>query len=143
MKMIASAAVFVIMSIFFVVSTENPQFEQIDDTGIVIIQVIDANGEIIIEDELEFISDETLFSLLKKHYSIQYSNVSLGRILLGIETVQTDFETDFIQILITGTLHLQDGSIREFHKTPSPIGIDSIPLVDGNIYTFKHQRIGQ
>ena len=142
MKMIASAAVFVIMSLFFVVSTESTPFEQVDKVGEVTIQVIDEFGDIVINDTHSFTDIDTLYSLLEDHYTVEYSNVSLGRILLGIENVNTDFERDFLQIRITGKLFMPDGSTLNLDNAPSPVGIDRIPLVDGNTYIFKYQRIG-
>lgn len=142
MKLIASAAVLVLMSLFWTFFNAETPYEQTDTIGQVTIVVIDESGTRVIEDVLSFKEEDTLLSLLDERYTISYSNTSIGRILINFDPVETDFEMDYIQIRITGILPRAHHEDRIMAYDLSPVGIDLIPLVDGNTYYFIYQKIG-
>lgn len=146
MKLIASAAVVLFMSIFMAYVSEGSPFQQQDVLGDITIIVIDENGDVVIDEIVGFNEEDTLLSLLEKHHTIVYTSTSFsmgtGRILLEIGPVSTDFEKDFIEIRITGYLPKTNGNGLIMQDDLSPVGIDLIPLVDGNTYQFRYRKIG-
>ncbi len=146
MKLIASAAVVLFMSIFMAYVSDVSPFEQQHTLGEITIIVIDEFGDVVIDETLSFNDEDTLLSLLDEHYTIVYTSTAFsmgtGRILLEIGPVSTDFEKDFIEIRITGYLPKSNGNRVIMHDDLSPVGIDLIPLVDGNTYQFRYKKIG-
>lgn len=142
MKVIASALVIIVMAVFWTILTVDTPYEQPDGIGNVMVVVVAEDGSIIIEDRLSFKEGDTLLGVLDQNYTLRYTNTSIGRILLDFESVKTDFERDFIQIRISGQLLRSGAEPLLMDNDLSPVGIDSIPLVDGNRYYFVYQRIG-
>ncbi len=142
MKVIASALVIIVMAVFWTILTVDTPYEQPDGIGNVMVVVVAEDGSIIIEDRLSFKEGDTLLGVLDQNYTLRYTTTSIGRILLDFESVKTDFERDFIQIRISGQLLRSGAEPLLMDNDLSPVGIDSIPLVDGNRYYFVYQRIG-
>ena len=140
MKLIASAFVIIAMSFawFF---TSNMEVFDVDSDGTITIVLIDKNGDIVSSLKHDFLEEDTLFTLLVNEYDVVYDNHPLGRVILAINDIETDFERDFIRISITGQLSINQ-EVRYMEDEMSPLGIDRIPLVDGNTYIFRYQRVG-
>lgn len=88
--------------------------------------VVVENEETVIDDSLPYAYDDTLYTVLDAHYEIETSSdygAALGRTLLVIDDVETDFYNTFFHISIDG----------EAAKR----GIDHIELLDGATYTFE------
>ena len=98
-----------------------------DPYGTITIEVIDSSGVVVTSDEFEFTEDDNLFLILDKNYRIEYEEHFLGVILLCIEEVCTDFNHSYISIYINNSY--------------SMFGLESIPLREGDIYSFVYKRI--
>lgn len=83
--------------------------------------VIDKNGNEIINDDYT-VTDESLFEIMEENYEIEYSMRQYGAFILEIEDIKTDGMTSYIAVNINGEA--------------SPVGISSIVIEDGAIYSF-------
>lgn len=138
MKKIAVSFGVVICAVvlFFVLSTL-----QNDSDGEIQIILLDEQRNVIFDDTLEFEEEDTLLGLLQDNYTVycgnhQYqpdeaceTNFMNGRVLLGIESVQTDWFSSYIGIYINGEY--------------SNKGIDAIPLNDGDVIQFEYTVVGE
>ena len=103
-------------------------FSPVNDTnGTITIQVIDKNGIETINENYIFDESDSLFEILNNNYNIAYREYTVGIILLCIEEVCTNFDSDYIAIYIDG----------EYSK----YGISIIPLEDQKIYSFIYKEI--
>ncbi len=90
------------------------------------VEIIDDDGHIVTEKTVDFKAGDTLYDVLDRHFNLKVSGSehdTFGRILLGIDVIDTDFQTRFIYIEIDG---------EEARK-----GIDYLPLQDGSTYRFS------
>lgn len=97
-----------------------------DMAGDITVEIIDENGQTVSEEVVEFEEGDTLYDVLNRHFELRVSGSkhdTLGRILLGIDELNTDFQTQFIYIEVDG---------EEARK-----GIDYLPLQDGSRYRFS------
>ncbi len=91
--------------------------------GTMTIQVIDQNGELVINDKWKFSEGDTALGILKEHYTIR-SNESFGMtIIYDINDVKTDGNHYFLALYNNDEM--------------SMVGIDSIKLVDGIVLKFE------
>jgi len=106
-----------------------------DDEGVVSFKVMDESSTLI-ESELTFDETMTLFELLDEYYDIKCANNNygiddncqerpMGRVILVIEDIETDWTSSFFQIRINGE--------------PSNYGVDSIEVNDGDDIVFMIQ----
>ncbi|MFH5881549.1 MAG: hypothetical protein ACNA7U_06850 [Candidatus Izemoplasmataceae bacterium] len=145
MKLLISSIVLILMSGFWYASAGYNPYEQSDAEGAIQIIVIDEFGEIVVQDTISFNDEDTLLSLLLANYHVttqpSVSSSLTGTVILGIDTVVTDFESDFIRILIDGYLYDRNGDLVEMNRKMSSLGIDLIPLIDGNTYIFEYAQV--
>lgn len=100
------------------------------EAGRINIRVIDAQGEVIIDDWIDYdVTDEnghktTMRLILSSQYDIEVRNGFLVR----IETVEADGRDYFIKILI--------------NCIPSNYGIDQMKFKDGDVISFVYARVG-
>ena len=138
MKIVVSLLVLIAMTgLWLFVQSLNP-YSDGDDEGTIVIRLIDHEGLIVLEDEHSFGEGDTLLSLLEKHYEIRTAKQALGTIILDFESVKTDFFEAFIYIHIEGILYV-NGEPKEMTGKMLSLGIDSIPLIDGNVYVFEYR----
>ncbi|TVP96762.1 MAG: hypothetical protein EA374_00705 [Acholeplasmatales bacterium] len=145
MKLITSLFVLIGLAGLFAYATSLSPYGDSEASGRVTVQVHDASGEMVIDATYDFGEDDTLFDVLKRHHTIDYdarSGAITGRVILGIDAVTTDFETDFLAILITGRIHNRHGEALTVERQFSSVGIDLLPLLDGNTYIFEHRDVG-
>ena len=107
-----------------------------DDEGGINIILIDESGDIVSEENYEFVEEKSLYELMDENYELTCASntykpdetcsfVALNNhILLGIDEVQTDWYGSYIQIIV--------------NDVPSVVGVDSIMLEDETTYTFKY-----
>ncbi len=134
--LISFVVVFVITVIYLVFS----QPIQGDNLGTVTIQVVDQYGEIVINDEISFSEEMSLYKLLEEEYEIGCGSASYsldetcsfesinGHIVLKIDTVSTDWYNSYLKIII--------------NEIDSNYGIDRIMLEDETVYKFEYISIG-
>jgi len=112
---------------------------QNDELGTITIEVYDQSDQLYDSYTVSFSEEDTLLSLMDNHYNITCANASyqpttcdnpplIGSIILGIDTVDTDWFNTYIAIYINGEY--------------SSSGIDLISLTDGTTYTFKYTEVG-
>lgn len=100
------------------------------ESGTIQIRVIDAQGDIIIEDMIDYdVTDEdgnktTMHMILSSQYDIEVRNGFLVR----IESVEADGRDYFIKILI--------------NCIPSNYGIDQMKFKNGDVISFVYARVG-
>lgn len=136
-KVLFSAAVIaVLFGIYFMVS----QPKNGDETGFIIISVIDQNGDEVINETFMFDQEQSLFDLLSKEYSIGCADISYqldttcdhsfmnGHILLSIESVTTNWTDSYLKIMID--------------DVESNYGVDGIMLEDGVTYRIIFTELG-
>ena len=112
-----------------------------DELGEITIIVVDQIGDIVSNKTIGFEEEDTLFSLLDDNYELgcassQYTltdnceSVLFGsRVLLKIDTVETDWLNSYIAIYIEDEYSIS--------------GIDLIPLEDGTTYRFEYTEVGE
>lgn len=136
-KLIISIVVIAIgISAFFYFSTP----KESEANGLVTIELIDENGLLVSTKKIDFYEGTTLFELLDENYDLMCANASYnptdicskismnGRVVLGIDTVETNWTNSFLAIYIN-----DDYAVY---------GIDSIPLNEGDVYRFEYTVVG-
>lgn len=116
------------------------QPEENDEYGEITIVVINELEETVFNQTLLFDEEDTLFELLDENMDVKCANASYqisetctklnvnGRVLLGLDTVETDWYTSFLAIYV-------DDEYSEY-------GIDGIALQDGTEYRFEYTLVG-
>lgn len=138
MKIVVTLLVLMsLVVMWFFVQSLNP-YSISDEEGSIVVRLIDAHGDVLIEDAHAFGEDDTLLSILENHYEIRTSRQAMGTILLDFESVKTDFFEAFIYIHIEGILYF-DGEPKDMTGKMLNIGIDAIPLIDENVYVFEYR----
>ena len=111
-----------------------------DETGSITIVVINELEETVYHEELVFNQEDTLFDLLDEHLTVMCANASYqaseqcnnvninGRIILGLDDVETDWYHSFIAIYVNDEY--------------SEYGIDGIALIDDTKYRFEYTVVG-
>ena len=89
-----------------------------DSDGVITIEVIDKEENVLKVKEIEFRKGDTLVKLLEKNFdNVVFNSTSYGNLLLCIESIETDFTTSYISIYV--------------NDESSMVGIDGIELIDG------------
>jgi len=111
-----------------------------DVEGTISITLKDEIGDTISSKEYDFTSEDTLFNILDDNYNLTCANSSYqesdicekglftSRILLGIDTLKTDWRNSYIAIYE--------------NKEYSTQGIDNISINDGDKYIFEYKLVG-
>jgi hypothetical protein len=116
------------------------QLREPTTTGSVTIVLVDQDDNVLYEEEVSFSESDTLYGILIDTFDVSCadrlyrpttcpatSNVST--VILGIETITTDWTTNYIAFYINDQYSNQ--------------GIDVIPLVDGNVYRFEETLVSE
>ena len=104
---------------FFIIKNVN----EADSEGVIIVEVMDKDENVVKTKEIEFYAGDTLAELVKKNFdNVVINESNYGNLILCIETVETDFTTSYISINVNGE--------------PSMVGMDQIELIDGITITF-------
>lgn len=129
-----SVIVITTIAIFLLTRLQN------DVAGEIQLTVINEMDAVVIDETLSFTESDDLVSLLQEHYTVICANESYkpttncetyfvnGRIILGIESVNTDWRHSYMGIYVNGEY--------------SNVGVDGIPLKDGDTITFEKMTIG-
>ncbi len=127
-------AVSLIIGLFFLLSDN-----EATGKGQIDVLVYDQSETVVIEESHLFYEGDTLFKVLQRHYDLtcadsQYNpdtdcetSFSRGRILLGIDGVQTDWNHTFLYLE-------KDGSMANY-------GVDNIELEDNSDYAFYVKNV--
>jgi len=118
------AVFFLIAGLFLLPESEN------DPAGEITILVHDADDVLVISGVHPFVAEDTLHTVLERHYEIGVQSGfggTSGHILLSIDDVHTDFNNNFFHIYKDGV--------------SSRYGIDRIPLEDGSTYSFEVESV--
>jgi hypothetical protein len=122
--------------LFFVLSKIQNEID-----GEIQIILLDEQRNVIFDETLEFEEEDSLLGLLQENHIVYCGNHQYqpdetcettflnGRVLLGIDAVQTDWFTTYIGIYINGDY--------------SNKGIDAIPLNDGDVILFEYKIVGE
>ena len=103
-----------LLSTIFVINKVN----KAKSDGVIIVEVIDKNDNLIKSKNIEFKEGDILLDLVKNNFSgVQTQSFSYGEIILSIEGITTDFNTSYFSILVNGEA--------------SMVGISQIELKDG------------
>lgn len=145
MKAIVSGIIVLVMSFsLYISNTMQPEVTN-DALGHIRIVVIDEFGDEVINDLIPFTEDDTLLGLLESQYELKiyrgFTQLPDSTVILGINEVETDFETDFMRIIIDGSLYDRHGNLVERVNHISVVGVDLLPLIDGNTYTFEYATV--
>ncbi len=101
-----------------------------DEEGTITVEVYNENDEQVVSNTHDFYGETTLFDVLDEHYDIDCETASFqsgsGKILLGIENVQTDFQNNFI--------YIEKNGAQSFY------GVDQY-VEDGAVYTLSVRRV--
>ena len=145
MKLFTSLFVLIgLAGLFMYVNSLSPYGDS-EVSGRITIVVRNETGETVIDATYDFTEDDTLFDLLERHHTVNWdarSGAITGRVILGIDDVNTDFENDFLAILITGRILNRHGETITVERHFSSVGIDGLPLLDGNTIIFEHRQVG-
>ena len=97
--------------------------ENISETkGNITIEVIDLNGEKVIDDKIPFKEGDTLLGLLKENYELRSDDSYGSTFIYDIDDVKTGNDT-FLGIYVNDEM--------------SMVGVDLIELEDGLIVSFR------
>ena len=97
--------------------------ENISETkGNITIEVIDLNGEKVIDDKIPFKEGDTLLCLLKENYELRSDDSYGSTFIYDIDDVKTGNDT-FLGIYVNNEM--------------SMVGVDLIELQDGLIVSFR------
>jgi hypothetical protein len=97
--------------------------ENISETkGNITIEVIDLNGEKVIDDKIPFKEGDTLLGLLKENYELRSDDSYGSTFIYDIDDVKTGNDT-FLGIYVNNEM--------------SMVGVDLIELQDGLIVSFR------
>lgn len=123
---IAIAVVVIAIAVTSVIIYNKSKTPTADDSGGVTVELVDVDGNVTAK-QLEFKEGYTLEQLLSENFVLTYKDDKYGSLLLGIDDIQTDFETTYIAIYINGEY--------------SNYGLSSIKLEEGNTYSFRETRV--
>ena len=113
-------------------------FSDIDGTISIILK--DEIGDTISKKEFEFTNEDTLFNILEENYEVGCANSSFqltnvcdkglftSRVLLKIDTVETDWRNSYIAIYENGEY--------------LTVGIDNVSINDGDVFVFEYKLVG-
>ncbi len=99
----------------------------------------DESGKIVVEleglgkekqtFEVSFEEGDTLVGVLEKNFTMLYdeTQITYGKLILGVNEVVTDFNTTYIAIYVDGEY--------------STLGISSIPLTENMVLLFKETAV--
>ena len=90
--------------------------------GIVTIEVVDINNQIVISDNINFKEGDTLVQLLKDNYELRIDDSYGFTFIYDINEVKTGHD-DFLAIYV--------------NNEKSMVGVDQIELVDGSVISFR------
>jgi hypothetical protein len=135
-KVVISIAVLAVAAFVFFLNGINRN----DEIGDVTIIIVNELGETLSNKEYGFTEEDSLFELLNDEFELGCADNSYklsddcteklgGRVLMKIDSVQTDWMNTYLAIYI--------------NEEYSTLGIDNIPLVDGNTYKFEHTEVGE
>ncbi|MCK5761315.1 MAG: DUF4430 domain-containing protein [Candidatus Izimaplasma sp.] len=136
-KLVISIIVLAIATASFVAFS---QLNKNDALGEITITVVDEIGDTISNKTYGFTEDDTLFSILEDNYEVGCADSSYhltyvcepllfnNRVILKIDTIETDWTNTFIAIYENDEY--------------SNLGIDSIPLNDGDVFRFEYSNVG-
>ena len=93
-----------------------------DTKGDITIEVIDLNGEKVINDKISFKEGDTLLGLLKENYELRSDDSYGSTFIYDIDDVKTGNDT-FLGIYVNNEM--------------SMVGVDLIELEDGLIVSFR------
>lgn len=136
-KLIISFVVVFSITIIYVVFS---QPKTGDDLGTITIQVVDQSGELVINEELIFDEEMSLYDLLQEEFEIACGSASYtidntcayasinGHIILQIGEVSTDWYSSYLKIYID--------------DIDSNYGVDNVMLEDGVVYKFEYISLG-
>lgn len=93
-----------------------------DTKGDITIEVINLNGEKVINDEISFKEGDTLLGLLKENYELRSDDSYGSTFIYDIDDVKTGNDT-FLGIYVNDEM--------------SMVGVDLIELEDGLIVSFR------
>ena len=111
-----------------------------DNQGVITVRVIDQDNNVVIDDEITFTEEVSLFEILQDNYDIGCANSSYiidytcsfkqlnSHIVLGIEDMETDWYGSYLQIFI--------------NDEASIYGVDLILVEDETIYEFRYIDLG-
>ena len=131
-KLVITVIVIVFATASFVIFS---QANKSDKLGEITIILIDEIGDTTSNIKYDFTEEDTLFSILDENFNLMCANNSYkiddncdpvlfgSRVIMKIDTIETDFSHNFIRIYI--------------NDVPSQTGIDFIPLKDGYLYRFN------
>ncbi len=126
-ELIIKIFVTILMLITLIIGTKYLFREYISSSrGKVNIQVIDINGNLVINDFLEFKKGDTLLNILEEHYEIRSDDSWGSTFIYDINNVTTDGYNFFFTIYV--------------NEKTSLVGIEQIELVDGVIIKFEVTR---
>ena len=136
-KLVISLVVLIVATASFLAFS---QLNKNDSIGEITIIIVDEIGDTISSKTYSFTEEDTLFSILEENYELgcadnSYNITSVcepllfsSRVILKIETVETDWTNTFIAIYEN----------NEY----STLGIDSIPLNDEDVFRFEYSIVG-
>ncbi len=145
MKLITSLFVLIGLAGLFSYVTSLSPYGESEASGRIALIVRDEAGETVINETYTFTEEDTLFDVLERHHTVNWearSGAITGRVILGIDETNTDFESDFLAILITGRIVNRHGEIIEVEEHFSSVGVDLMPLLDGNTIIFEQRQVG-
>ena len=73
-----------------------------DNTNTISFKVYYENNELVINDTLSFIEDETLLQIMERSYDIKTKVDSVSTIVLSIESYTSDFTSSYFSLYIDG-----------------------------------------
>ncbi len=136
-KLVVSLVVLIVVAASFILLS---QLNKNDSIGEITIIVVDEIGDTISSKTYSFTEEDTLFSILDENYELGCADNSYhitsvceplifsSRVILKIETVETDWINTFIAIYENDEY--------------STLGIDSISLNDGDVFRFEYSIVG-
>ena len=135
-KWMISIIVVAVMAGAWLVTSRFSPYGPSDDAGVIHVRVIQADGEVVIDDTWSFTrEDRVLFDVLDRHYRLVLREDFVwmrDRAVLGIDDVKTDFVTNFLRI----TLHYPETVDHDARVETAITGVDRLPLLDGMTYVF-------
>lgn len=107
--------------------------------GFVTIELVDENGTIVVNENVDLEAGDTLFDVLSRNHTVYCANAAYkpttdckesvnGRVILGIDDVTSTWTTSFIAIYVNDEY--------------SNYGIDRISLEKDTTYRFEYTVVG-
>lgn len=123
---IVVAVIVLAIAITSIVIYKSQQEPAAEISGTVTIELVPLSGESVTK-QLEYQTGDTLFGLLTENFEVTYEEGQFGILLYGVDQIQTDFINTYVALYVNGTY--------------SNYGISSIPLEDGEVYSFRETKI--